>query len=156
MKTVTLATFNDPDQAIPVFQRLEQAGLHPKLHDETKWQRYHFTERLASVKLQVDEGEVEIARRQLKEWDTSDHCLAQAVYCPECNSSDVDYPQVTRKFVMPTLTSFLYRLGWMEAEFICNICQHTWPRRVKIEPERDVLNWPIKNSPRHENTDMTP
>ena len=156
MKTVTLATFNDPDQAIPVFQRLQQAGFHPRLHDETKWQRRHFVERLASVKLQVDQAEGETARRQLKEWDAAEHCLAQAVFCPECGSSDVDYPQVTRKFVMPALASIFYRLGWAEAEFYCNTCQHTWPRRVKIEPERDVLNWPIKNSPRHENTDVTP
>ena len=156
MKTVTLATFNDPDQAIPVFQRLQQAGFHPQTQDETKWQRRHFTECLASVKLQVDEGEGETARRQLKEWDAADHCLAQAVCCPECASSDVDYPQLTRKFVLPTLASFLYRLGWAEAEFICNTCAHTWPRRVKIEPERDILNWPIKNSRRRENSDSTP
>jgi len=156
MKTVTLATFNDPDQAIPVFQRLQQAGFHPKLQDETKWQRRHFTERLASVKLQVDEGEGETARRQLKEWDAADHCLAQAVCCPECGSSDVDYPQLTRKFVLPTLAALLYQLGWAEAEFFCNACHHTWPRRVNVEPERDALNWPIKNSPRRENTDLTP
>jgi hypothetical protein len=156
MKNVTLATFNDPDPAIPVLQRLQQAGFHPKLQDESKWQRYHFTERLASVKLLVDESELEPARQQLEAWDAAEHCLEQAVCCPECGSSDVDYPQVTRKFVMPTLAAILYRLGWAEAEFICNTCQHTWPRRVKIEPERNALNWPIKNSRRRENTDTTP
>jgi hypothetical protein len=57
---------------------------------------------------------------------------------------------------MPTLHTVLFKLGMAEKEFYCNTCQHTWPLRAKMEPERDALNWPIKNSRLHENTDMTP
>jgi hypothetical protein len=156
MRTVTLATFNDRDHAQPVVDRLQQAGFHPKLRDESAWQARHFSERLASVKISVDENEYEPAKHKLKEWDATEHWLDQAVCCPECSSPDVDYPQVTRKFILPALHALFYRLGFEEKEFYCNTCHHTWPTRIKIEPERDPLNWPIKNSPLHENTDTTP
>ncbi len=156
MKTATVATFNDLEHAQPVVHRLQQAGFHPELRDETKWQNRHFAEHLASVKVQVDENECARARQQLKLWDATEHWLDHAVSCPACASPEVDYPQVTRKFILPTLHAFLYRLGVMEKEFYCHTCQHTWPLRAKMEPERDALNWPIKKSPLHENTDTTP
>ncbi len=156
MRTVTLATFNDRDHAQPVVNRLQQEGFHPEIKDESRWQAGHLSDRLASVKVRVEENEFESAKQQLKQWDATEHYLDQAVCCPECRSSDVDYPQITRKFVLPTLHAFLYRLGFMEKEFYCNTCQHTWPLRAKVESEKDALNWPVKNTPLHENKDMTP
>ena len=156
MRTVTLATFNDRDHAQPVVDRLQQAGFHPTVRDESAWQARHLAEHLASVKICVDEQEYEPAKDKLKEWDSTEHWLDQAVTCPECHSPDVDYPQVTRKFVLPALHALLYRLGIEEKQFYCNTCQHTWPTRIKMEPERDALNWPIKNSRLHENSDTTP
>jgi hypothetical protein len=156
MRTVTLATFNDSDHAQPVVNRLQQAGFHPSLRDETRWQRGHLSERLASVKVCIEEHEFEPAKRQLKEWDATEHLLDQAVCCPECGSPDVDFPQITRKFVLPTLHALLFKFGLAEKEFYCHTCHHTWPLRVKMESERDILNWPIKKSRLRENTDMTP
>src|ERR1051325_7176004 len=156
MRSVTLATFNDRDHAQPVVDRLQQAGFHAVVHDETNWQKHRLTDRLASVKVKVDENEYDTAKRQLKEWGTTEHWLHPPLCCPECGSPDIEYPQVTRKFLMPTLHTVLFKLGMAEKEFYCNTCQHTWPLRAKMEPERDALNWPIKNSRLHENTDMTP
>ena len=151
-----MATFNDREHAEPVVNRLQNAGFHPQIRDETKWQNRHLTEHLAGVKVCVDESEYVAARERLKEWDATEHCLDQAVSCPECGSPDVDYPQVTRKFVLPALNALFYKLGWAEKGFYCHNCHHTWPLRAKVEPERDELNWPIKNSPLHENRDTTP
>ena len=156
MNTRVLATFHDVDHAQPVVNRLEQAGFHVTMRDESRWQELHFCEHLASVKVLVEENEYEPARTRLKDIDAAEHCLTQAVFCPECGSADVDFPQVTRKFVLPTLHAALYRFGLAEKEFYCQTCHHTWPTRTKVEPERDPLNWPIKNSPRHERLDMTP
>jgi len=156
MKTATLATFHDLDHARPVVDRLKQAGFHARLHDETKWQDRHFAEHLASVKVQVDDIEYEKADQQLKIWDATEHWLDHAVCCPECHSPEVDYPQMTRKFIMPALHAIFYRLGFAEKEFYCHKCHHTWPMRIMLERERDALNWPIKNSRLHENTDVTP
>src|SRR5688572_2939827 len=135
MRSVILATFNDRDHAQPVVNRLKQAGFHAQLHDETNWQKHRLSEKLASVKVQVEESEYETAKQQLKQWDATEHWLDQAVCCPECSSPDVDYPQVTRKFIMPSLHALFYRLGLEEKLFYCNTCHHTWPLRVKVEPE---------------------
>ena len=156
MRSVTLATFNDREHAEPVVKRLQQAGFHATIHDETAWQKRHMAERLASVKVQVEEKEHENAKTQLKEWDAKEHLLEQAICCPECGSPDVDYPQVTRKFVLPALHAFLYRLKLAEKEFYCNTCQATWPLREKVEPGRDPLGWPIKGKPLQHNPDTTP
>src|SRR5436190_1903005 len=125
MKSVTLMTFNDREHAEPVVHRLHSAGFHTRLLDESGWQRRHLSERLASVKICVDESELQNARQKLSEWDSTDHFLKHAIRCPECVSGDVDYPQVTRKFVLPTIHAVLYKLGWVEKEFYCNTCHHT-------------------------------
>jgi uncharacterized protein YbaR (Trm112 family) len=156
MRSAILATFNDRDHAQPVVDRLQQAGFHATIHDETNWQKRHFAERLAGVKVKVEEREGENAKRQLKEWDATEHYLDQAICCPECGSPDVDYPQVTRKFILPTLHAFMYRLRLLEKEFYCNTCQHTWPLRDKVEPQKDVLGWPIKGKGLQHNPDNTP
>ena len=156
MRTVTLVTFNDRNHAQPVVDRLQQAGFHPEVSDESAWQSRHFAEHLASVKVRVGESEYEPARQQLKEWDQSGHWLDQAVNCPECGSPDVDYPQVTRKFVLPALHALLYKFHIAEKEFYCHTCHHTWPTRIKMEAERNALNWPVKKSPLRENPDVTP
>jgi hypothetical protein len=154
MKTAIVATFNDRDHAEPVLKRLNESGLHPTIRDETRWQKAHLSERLASVKVEVPEAEFDSAREKLRQCEPCE--LEQSVCCPECGSPDVDYPQVTRKFILPSLHSLLYKLRIVEKEFYCNTCQATWAARERLEPARDELNWPIKDSKLHRTEDMTP
>lgn len=156
MKRAVVATFNDRDHAEPVLKRLNESGLHAEVRDESRWQKAHLSDRLASVKVDVPDGEFDTARQRLREWQANEGLMEQAVCCPECGSPDVDYPQVTRKFVLPSLHTVFFKLGFIEKEFYCNTCQATWPLRAKLESERDVLNWPIKKSRLHENPEMTP
>ncbi len=37
MKTITIATFNQPEPARPVQQRLDSAGIHAEIHDAQNW-----------------------------------------------------------------------------------------------------------------------
>ena len=156
MRSAVVATFNDRDHAQPVVKRLEETGFHPRVHDESHWQQAHLAERLASVKVEVEESEYEAARQKLKELDANEHLLEQAVCCPECGSCDVEFPQVTRKFILPSLHTLFYKLGFEEKMFYCQTCHATWPLRDKIEPERDELGWPVKRGKLHQNTDATP
>ena len=151
-----MATFNDRDHAGPAVKRLEEAGFHPRIRDETNWQIAHMADRLASVKVEVDEAEYEAAKQKLKELDAAEHVLEQAVLCPECGSPDVEFPQVTRKFILPSLHALFYKLGFEEKMFYCQTCHATWPLREKVEPERDELGWPIKKGRLQHNTDVTP
>lgn len=154
MKKAVVATFNDMDHARPVLKRLSEGGLHAKVRDEARWQSAHLSDRLASVKIEVPEPEFNTARERLRDCPPCE--MEQAVCCPECGSPDVDYPQVTRKFILPSLHTLFLKLGFVEKLFYCHTCHATWPVRDKLEPERDALNWPIKDSPRHASLDRTP
>lgn len=154
MKTAIVATFNDREHAAPVLKRLAEAGLHGSVRDESRWQKAHLTDQLASVKIEVPEEELESARACLMECPPCE--LEQSVCCPECSSPDVDYPQVTRKFILPSLHTLLYKLRIVEKEFYCHTCQATWPVRDRLEPQRDELNWPIKRSKLQRAHDVTP
>ena len=148
MNTITIATFNQVEPARPLQQRLENAGIHAVIRDESKLQNFVFeSESLAGVRVAVSELDAERAGRLLAEWDAADHLLEQAVVCPECKSPQVEFPQITRKFLTPALGGLLFKLHIAEKEFYCHNCHHTWPLRVKVEPDMDLLNWPVKPAP---------
>ncbi len=93
---------------------------------------------LAGVKLKVPVCDYEAALRLVRVWDETDGVLRDAVRCPECGSSRIEYPQFTRKFFLPNLVGLLSALGLVEKEFYCQACQYTWPKegvkRSKMRP----------------------
>ena len=149
MNTITIATFNQVEPARPLQQRLDNAGIHAVIHDDSKVEKFVFynSESLAGIRIAVAETDAARAQQLLAEWDTADHLLAQAVVCPECKSAQVEFPQLTRKFLTPSLGGLLFKLHIAEKEFYCHNCHHTWPLCVKVEPDVDLLNWPIKPVP---------
>ena len=68
--------------------------------------------------------------------------LTKALHCPECGSLRVNYPQMTRRFILPTIVlhlGIIFRV--IEHECYCENCQYMWnlpadaPRR-KIRAAR--------------------
>jgi hypothetical protein len=144
MNMVTLASFNKLDQAEAVRDRLAQEDIHAHVYDESKVQRFWFmSEPLAAIKLEVPEQEFDIARTVMDRLNASEDLLHNAVRCPQCNSSRVEYPQFTRKFLTPTLVELACTLKVVEKEFYCEDCHYTWPKEAHADPERDVLGWPM-------------
>jgi hypothetical protein len=149
MEPVTVLTFNEPEQAEPLKQRLEQAGIPAVIYDERKLQRAFLSrESLAGIRLRVDRKDFERARALLADWHSREGALRDAIHCPSCGSSRVEYPQFTRKFVLPNFGALLCAVGLMEWKFYCQECQFTWPRKVSVPPNLDVLGWP-KKAPAH-------
>jgi hypothetical protein len=145
MEPVTVLTFNEPQQAEPLKQRLEQAGIPAVIYDERKLQRAFLSrESLAGIRLRVDRKDFERARALVWEWDKQEKVLKDAIHCPECRSSRVQFPQFTRKFVLPNFGALLCAVGLMEWKFYCQDCQYTWPRRQSVPPNLDPLGWPRK------------
>src|SRR5688572_18392115 len=108
MEPITVLTFNEPEQAEPLKQRLEQAGIHAAIYDERKLQRAFLArESLAGIRLRVDRKDFERARELLAEWHAREGVLRDVIHCPECGSSRVQYPQFTRKFVLPNFGALL-------------------------------------------------
>ncbi|HTV76046.1 MAG TPA: hypothetical protein VMD57_03530 [Candidatus Baltobacteraceae bacterium] len=53
--------------------------------------------------------------------------LEQALHCPSCGSLQVNYPQMTRKFIMPTVLlhiGIIFRA--LDHECYCESCHHVW------------------------------
>lgn len=146
MNSVTVATFHEEDNAESLRKRLEDAGIKTLVHDERRLQRYWFMSKpLAGVKLKVAESQEEKARKLLQKWHAEERVLKYAILCPECGSPDVEYPQMTRKFMVPSLLEILFALGFLEREFYCYHCHYVWPTKERLDVERDPLGWPVKH-----------
>src|SRR5436309_2816508 len=108
MNTVPVSTFNRLEPAQQLQRRFQQAGIRALLHDESKLERFWFmSEPLAVIHLEVEKSDYLTARQLLQQWDQAEAVLREAVRCPECASSRVEFPQITRKFAMPVVQALL-------------------------------------------------
>ncbi len=133
---VTIATFNDQAKAKHLRERLHGAGVRADIMGEGALQRVAFMSKpQANVKVKVSEGDFEQAQKLLREWETSDPEVGTAQRCPQCGSSEIEYPQMTRKFLTPAIASVLFALRIFPKEFYCQSCHFTWPE--KEEPVKE-------------------
>ena len=73
--------------------------------------------------------------------------VREALHCPECGSSEIEYPQYNRKFKLePAVVAMLAKVGLVEKRFYCRHCQFMWPLSEKVEGPRDILGWPRKKT----------
>jgi len=148
MEPVTVATFNEPEEAEPVRQRLTDVGIFAEVHDERKLQKYLFLSRpLAGIRLRVDKKDHSRAESLLNEWDKTTGILRDAIRCPECGSSRIEYPQFSRHFAWGAVAAVCAALGFFGRKLFCKHCQYTWPTEVKVEAKRDILGWPQAPTP---------
>ena len=125
---VTIATFNEPAKAKQLKQRFQEVGLRTDIHNEASLQKVGFMSRpQANVKLLVEDDDFERAQSLMVEWEASDPDIAAAlIRCAQCNSSNIEYPQMTRKAITPGLVIVLCALRILPKEFYCQDCHFTW------------------------------
>lgn len=135
---VTIATYNEQGKAKHLRERLEQAGVSADVLGENALQRVAFMSKpQANVKVKVEEKDFEKAQKLMREWESVDPEIGSAVRCPQCGSAEIEFPQLTRKFLTPALASVLFALKIFPKEFYCQKCQHTWP----LEEEKPKDQW---------------
>jgi hypothetical protein len=144
MKTVPIVSFNEIEPAQKFRDRLLRAGIETKITDETKTEKYWLmSEPLAAIHLEVAETDFQKVAALIRSLGQLEGCVAGAVQCPECASTRVEYPQISRKFYAPRLSSVLLALKILPREFYCLECHYTWPAVASTaEPESDLLGWP--------------
>jgi hypothetical protein len=104
------------------------------------------TEPLAAIHVEVDQDEFVHAQKLIEQLDLDEGILARAVRCPECKSARVQYPQITRKFMMPVFEAFLMAFKILPREFYCWDCHYTWPKeKHKKRKKEDALGWPVRS-----------
>ena len=127
---VTVATFHERPTAEVFRDYLERKGMEANVQDERKLQRFWFLARpAAGVHVRVPREELGLGQELLGEWEATVPKAYRSIHCPSCGSSRVQYPQMTRKFILPTLIAhLLVLLRIMERECYCEDCHYTWPR----------------------------
>ena len=130
---VTIATFNEPAKAKELKTRFQQAGLHADVHNEAQLQAVGFMSRpQANAKVLVEDTDFEKAQSLMIEWEATDPVIAAAlIRCPQCGSSRIEYPQMTRKFMTPALVGLLCAIRVIPKEFYCEDCHFTWSNQAE-------------------------
>ena len=141
---ITVATFNQRAKAEPLKERLKASGLWADIFDESSVQKTWFgtSQPKAHIRLRVKKEDLEQAQVRIQEWDAADGMMGSAVRCPECGSSRIEYPQFSRRTGSSLFLALFASMGLIERQYFCQSCHFTWPDKVAVEPELDVLNWP--------------
>lgn len=127
MTNITIATFNELEPAQVLQSRLVSAGILAEIHDKSNVGRLWFTPKnLAAYRLDVASLDYARALKMLHDWHAADGALGAAIHCPECGSSRVEYPQMTRKFILPNFVAFLSVFHIVEKMYYCEDCHCTW------------------------------
>jgi predicted RNA-binding Zn-ribbon protein involved in translation (DUF1610 family) len=142
-RIVTIATFNESDPAESLKDRFCEAGLHAELMNETGEQAIFFITRhpRANMRVRLPEEELETAKGLLGEWE-KEGVMSQAVRCPQCGSSRIEYPQFSRRILGSVFFGLLAAAHLIPRKYFCEDCQFTWPDKVPPNVDRDALNWP--------------
>jgi hypothetical protein len=146
---ISIAVFNERDPAEKLAIRLRETGYEAEVFDESLEQKWHLMQirPRGHMRVRVPETQRERALQQLQQW-SGDGLLAGAVRCPECGSTQVEYPQFSRRTIMGALPAIAAAAGVIERDYYCEACHYTWPADPPPpEPERDRLNWQKKSPP---------
>jgi hypothetical protein len=123
-----VAVFEDVNasagKAVETF--LRDKGMETRLYDD-KWFRYFLFLRPPRItyRLQVRHSNVERADELLL--GDAPAAVQKAIHCPSCDSRHISYPQMTRKFIMPTVLlhlGIIFRV--IGHECYCEHCHFIW------------------------------
>ena len=81
------------------------------------------------MQVQVRKEEYETAKKLVSEWE-KDGVMSQAVRCPQCGSSRIEYPQFSRRTAGSMFFALLSAAHLIPREYYCEDCQFTWPDKV--------------------------
>jgi hypothetical protein len=125
---VNVAVYDQVPPAKALQSFLQKEGFEARIHDGRGLQRYWFwTTPQAGIHVQALGVSYEEVRKCLEADPSAQVFLQKAIRCPSCNSSRVQYPQMTHKFILPTLVAqLMVLLRIMKRECYCEDCHYTW------------------------------
>ncbi len=139
-----IASFEQLEPAQSLARRLTSAGFEAITSDETSEQLLQFISPNPHAQFHtlVLAEKVDAVLRWLKEHDVSEHILESAIRCPDCGSSQVEYPQFSRKTLMGSvIPAMAAAVGIIERQFFCTACNFTWspaPESVKAAESKQA------------------
>jgi len=121
-----VAVFEDVNAGKAVEKFLAGRGFAARTYDDKLFRYFLFLRppRL-TVRVQVRRDEVQAADHILA--TDAPAALQKALRCPACGSLRVSYPQMTRRFILPTVIlhlGIIFRV--MDHECYCEHCHNGW------------------------------
>lgn len=125
---ITVATFDRPDAAEAFHRHLSTRIIDSVVVDERNVQRFWFlAPRRSGVHVQVTPELAQTARTHLTVWEQGLPESHRPNRCPHCGSSRVEFPQLGRNFILPTLMGHLaVAFGLQKHRHYCQDCHETW------------------------------
>ncbi len=145
---VTVASYSQPYEAHIAKSFLEEQGLRCFIADEhlvsANWL---YSNAIGGVRLQVRRGDVDQAKRILREhesalqspeqdfdwgevdpeWSEEARDESDSVYsCPECRCADVYYEALSRRMIFLSVLLLGVPLPFLSRTWICDRCGHRW------------------------------
>jgi hypothetical protein len=123
---ITVALFDDLPSGRTLESFLRDKRMDARTYNDRALQLFLFLcPPQATFRVQVREPFYHLTLEILGQ--TPPAVLQKAIRCPECGSLRISYPQMTRKFFLPTLVlhlGIIFRL--IKHQAYCENCHHVW------------------------------
>jgi hypothetical protein len=135
---IDVAVFEDVNAGRAVETFFTDQGLPARIYDDKLFRYFLFLRPpRVTFRVQVRQNNVKAADDFLAA--AAPDALQKAIRCPSCNSRRISYPQMTRKFFMPTVLlhlGIIFRV--IDHECYCEQCHYIWnlsAENVRTEPK---------------------
>jgi hypothetical protein len=123
---VDIAVFENIIAGKNVEALLTGKGFEARTYDD-KWFRYFLFLRPPQITYRVQVRQNDITNVEAFLNAEAPDALKKAIHCPSCDSLQVSYPQMTRKFILPTIVLHLGIIFHVtDHECYCEHCHFTW------------------------------
>ena len=131
---VKVAVFEELNEAQVLEAFFKSKGIETRTYNDKILRLFLFLcPPRATFRVQVRQGFSKYVMDLLETEPGVPAVLQKAVHCPDCGSLRVEYPQMTRKFFLPTLLlhlGIIFRV--IEHECYCESCHYIWNLPPKL------------------------
>ncbi|HEV2692018.1 MAG TPA: hypothetical protein VG347_03910 [Verrucomicrobiae bacterium] len=141
-KWADVAVFENLTDGQLMVQHLQDQKLEARAYDDKVYRAFLFLRPpQVTYRIQVRSDHVAEAVKFMTAEQPA--VLARAIHCPDCGSLEINYPQMTRRFVLPTVLLHLgILLRIVNHEAYCEACHYTWelvPQKRAVLPQLKPL-----------------
>ena len=123
---VDVAVFEDVNAGRTLEQFFTDRGISARTYDDKLFRYFLFLRPpRVTFRVQVRQNQVRNVIELLAAG--APDILQPAIHCPSCASLRVSYPQMTRKFILPTILlhlGIIFRV--IDHEYYCEHCHYIW------------------------------
>ena len=137
---VKVAIFEESNEAQVLETFFKRKGIDARTYDDKVLRLFLFLRPpRTTFRVQVRHGFFKYAMDLLETESSASAFLQKAIHCPDCASLHVEYPQMTRKFFLPTLLlhlGIIFRV--IKHECYCENCHCIWNLPERLPATRPV------------------